>query len=51
MGDFNDEPNNTSLLKTLKALPAYDSLQTKQLINLSYELRYTKNQGSHKYQG
>jgi predicted extracellular nuclease len=51
MGDFNDEPDNTSLIKTLNALPAYDSLQTKQLVNLSYELRYTNNQGSHKYQG
>lgn len=51
MGDFNDEPDNTSLLKTLNAVPAYDSLQTKQLINLSYKLRYTNNQGSHKYQG
>jgi endonuclease/exonuclease/phosphatase family metal-dependent hydrolase len=51
MGDFNDEPDNTSLLKILKALPDYDSVLTKQLINLSYNLRYTKNQGSHKYQG
>lgn len=51
IGDFNDEPNNTSLLKTLNALPAFDSSVHKQLINLSYELRYSKNEGSHKYQG
>ncbi|MGE4287853.1 MAG: endonuclease [Salinivirgaceae bacterium] len=51
MGDFNDEPNNTSLLKTLNALPAYDSTKQSQVVNLSYELRYAKNEGSHKYQG
>lgn len=51
IGDFNDEPNNISLLKTLDAKPARDSLVGSQLVNLSYRLQFEKQQGSHKYQG
>ncbi|MFA6401934.1 MAG: endonuclease [Salinivirgaceae bacterium] len=50
VGDFNDEPNNQSLLKVLDAKPQYDSLRNPQLINLSYRLQFEKNQGSYKYQ-
>jgi predicted extracellular nuclease len=51
VGDFNDEPNNTSLLETLGAKPNLDSTNNKQLVNLSYNLQFVKNQGSNKYQG
>jgi predicted extracellular nuclease len=50
VGDFNDEPNNQSLLKVLDAKPKYDSLQNPQLVNLSYRLQFEKNQGTYKYQ-
>jgi len=51
VGDFNDEPNNESLLKTLAAKPTFDSLSDTQLVNLSYALQFDKQQGSHKFQG
>ncbi len=50
VGDFNDEPNNQSLLKILEANPQFDSLKNPQLINLSYRLQFEKNQGTYKYQ-
>jgi len=50
IGDFNDEPNNQSLLKILDAKATYDSLQNPQLVNLSYRLQFEKNQGTYKYQ-
>ncbi len=51
VGDFNDEPNNNSILKTLQANPSFDSLVTPQLVNLSYALQFEKQLGSHKFQG
>jgi len=51
VGDFNDEPNNESLIKTLGAQPTFDSLIKPQLVNLSYTLQFDKQQGSHKFQG
>lgn len=56
MGDFNDEPNNNSVLKTLNAQPFFCdkkdsekiSLKEFQLFNLSYP-DYKKGFGSYKY--
>ncbi len=56
MGDFNDEPGNNSILKTLDAKPfACDSIvsenilsERKELLNLAYT-DYSKNLGSYKY--
>lgn len=51
VGDFNDEPNNKSLMETLQALPERDSTKKKQLVNLSYKLQFEQNRGSNKYKG
>jgi endonuclease/exonuclease/phosphatase family metal-dependent hydrolase len=54
MGDFNDEPNNISLLNFLKAVPLYCdsilnvSLDIPELFNLSYPA-FTEGLGSYKY--
>lgn len=50
MGDFNDGPNDPSLLKTLGALPWEGTVQNKCLYNLSIPL-FKQHLGSHKYQG
>lgn len=60
MGDFNDEPTNTSILNYLKAKPLLcDSINDSEIINsidnqsiifnLAYEL-YSKGDGSYKHQ-
>ncbi|MCK5823304.1 MAG: endonuclease [Bacteroidales bacterium] len=51
MGDLNDEPDNKSLLETLKAHGEFNNIKNKELYNLSYYLQFKKNICSHKYQG
>jgi predicted extracellular nuclease len=51
IGDFNDEPDNQSLLEKLDAVPKYDSLIRPKLVNLSYALQFEKYEGTYKYQG
>jgi len=50
-GDFNDEPDNTSITETLKAKHDYENSQAGFLYNLSYYLKEKKGLGSHKFQG
>ncbi|MDR1783365.1 MAG: endonuclease [Dysgonamonadaceae bacterium] len=51
MGDFNDEPSNVSISKTLKALPAVADAQPKSLYNLFSRFEKRQNTGSYKFQG
>jgi len=51
MGDFNDEPNNKSLIDILKAQPKLTDIKPSNLYNLSYTLQYERNQGSYKHDG
>ena len=51
MGDFNDEPENTSITETLKAGHNYDSLVSGQIYNLAWHMKEKKGMGSLKYQG
>lgn len=48
MGDFNDEPSNTSVLKTLNAGP--ESAKDYQFVNLSFP-EFTAGKGSYNYRG
>ncbi len=56
MGDFNDEPGNTSILNTLDAKPFIckegeivpEKLDAPQLLNLAYQ-RFNDEEGSYKY--
>ena len=50
MGDFNDYPNNKSMLETLKAHPVKESISTKKLYNLTYEL-HKQGKGTYKHDG
>jgi len=49
MGDFNDEPNNTSIRQTLKALPPDNTFNVKELYNLFYRFTKQNNVGTYKY--
>jgi predicted extracellular nuclease len=51
MGDFNDEPENTSIIDGLKTKSDYDQPVENEIYNLSWYLKVKKNQGSHKFQG
>lgn len=51
MGDFNDEPDNTSITEMLKAGHNYDSLVAGQIYNLAWYMKEKKGMGSLKYQG
>jgi len=52
MGDFNDEPDNISIIKYLNTIDDYKKLQWNQLINLSYEwLKDVSWKGTYKYKG
>jgi len=51
MGDFNDQPNNTSLSKTLKARPVQSSSRSDALYNLFYHTLREPDVGTYKYQG
>ncbi len=49
-GDFNDEPENKSLKKALKALkPEKNNRKNPALFNLMYNLSETKEKGTYKY--
>lgn len=50
VGDFNDEPENSSVKDILKARIKYDTIKTNELYNLSFYLQ-GKGEGSHKFQG
>ncbi|MDR0733935.1 MAG: endonuclease [Dysgonamonadaceae bacterium] len=49
MGDFNDEPSNISIARTLNALPIPQKPEAKQLYNLFQH--FEKRTGSYKYRG
>ncbi len=50
MGDFNDEPDNNSITKTIGAQPLPSSSSTSSLINCAYELDQMKK-GTYNYRG
>ena len=50
MGDFNDYPNNKSMLEVLKAKPLNDTISTNSLYNLMYKM-HSEGKGSNKHQG
>ncbi len=50
-GDFNDEPNNNSIVKILQASSKVNNIQNDKLYNLSGYIQENKNAASHKYQG
>ena len=50
-GDFNDEPDDKSLLENLLAKKEYTDIKSNELYNLSSYLQKAKGLGSHKYQG
>ena len=51
MGDFNDEPDNISLFKTLEAQnPANTKIQTDNLYNLSFA-KHLQGKGTYNYRG
>jgi len=49
MGDFNDEPNNTSIRQTLRALPPDNIFDIKELYNLFHKFAKQNNVGTYKY--
>lgn len=51
MGDFNDYPNNESLLNVLKSKEIKESKDSADLYNLYYELNSQPEVGTHKNQG
>jgi predicted extracellular nuclease len=51
MGDFNDEPNNTSIAQTLQAQPTYNEISNGQLYNLSASLSESSKIGTYNYKG
>jgi hypothetical protein len=52
MGDFNDEPDNESVLNVLRAQTLINKPETKQLYNLSsHWLKNIVNIGTHKFKG
>jgi predicted extracellular nuclease len=50
-GDFNDEPDNNSIIQMLGAKTSYDNPQFSELYNLSWYLKTVLGKGSYKYQG
>lgn len=50
MGDFNDEPHNSSVKKILKAKELEDVFQKDELYNMMYSIA-DHEMGTHKYQG
>lgn len=51
-GDFNDYPENKSLIETLDARSSsYDNPEPEELYNISYYMQEEKKEGSHKYHG
>jgi len=51
MGDLNDYPNNTSVMKVLKAKPEIENIQNEELYNLAYYMQEVKGMGTHKHKG
>lgn len=51
LGDFNDEPDNHSITKTLGAKNTYDSIIPSRIYNLAWYMKHKNNMGSLKYQG
>ena len=51
MGDLNDYPENTSVLKTLDAEINFENINSEKLYNLAYYLQEVKRKGTHKYEG
>ena len=49
MGDFNDEPTNLSLTRTLQAMPVEQNIKPKALYNLFYKYVKQNNVGTYKY--
>lgn len=49
MGDFNDEPDNKSMIETLGAKGAKEELKGKDLFNYMYAMQDNWKLGSHKY--
>lgn len=50
MGDFNDYPDNNSMLNVLKAHPLNETFEKNELYNLAFRLE-EQGKGTHKYQG
>ena len=50
-GDFNDEPENKSIIETLDARTEYDKIKLGELYNISYYQKTVKGMGSDKYNG
>lgn len=51
MGDFNDEPFSTSILKVLKALPIEEKTKAQELYNLSSDFLQRCGSGTLKFRG
>lgn len=51
MGDFNDQPNDESLLKVLKAGPIKESISSNDLYNLLFTKNKRGETGTYKYRG
>jgi predicted extracellular nuclease len=51
IGDFNDEPGNSSISQTLVALSDYNNIINNQLYNLSANLSAKSKTGTYSYQG
>ncbi len=51
MGDFNDYPNNKSIVSVLKAKADSTAIQNNGIYNLAFPLNKLNHIGSHKYQG
>ncbi|MFQ3579780.1 MAG: endonuclease [Bacteroidales bacterium] len=49
MGDLNDEPNEPSLTRGLKAINEWDKVEHNQLYNLSYRLEHEEKKWTHKF--
>lgn len=49
MGDFNDEPSDKSISKTLQAWPVSKNIEPKKLYNLFQHFEKQKNTGSYKF--
>ena len=51
MGDFNDQPDNKSLRRTLDARSIQSSIRSDELYNLFYHSPGEQDEGTYKYQG
>ena len=51
MGDFNDEPDQPSILEVLQARPVHPGLHPDELVNMMSEFQQDWSHGTHKFQG